>query len=1190
MRQTHLSITRRIDTLCAALLFLLVCRNAGAIPTASSEVNALKELYDDCRGVYWNWSNDTTADGCIWNFTGTPNPCDPHSLWQRIKCTIDEPITNSSTYSILQLNLTSFGLDGTLPTTIGLLKELNYLSVTNNSLRATIPSELGYLSNLETLYLDRNNFEGTLVRELGLLVNLVDLDIDNNMLHGSIPSSFGNLTRLEYMDIDNNMLSGTIVSSLMDMSSLVDLDLDKNAFTGTIPETISRLTALKYLSLDTNYFTGSLPSQLGAMTQLGVLLLQNNRFTGHIENLIWQHDLMNIYNLDLSGNRFSGSIPPSLFELPGLEILSLSVNCFSGPLPDTVCLASSAQVMSMYGLSAADSCGYSTVLPYVRAVYTRPFGGTIPECIWSAKQLAVLQLSGNGLRGTLGEIADETAFVNISLTHNELEGTIPRSFQVRNFHELDLSHNKFTGDLLSRFGDDYTMSNLSESSSRIYLDMNRLSGRIPRSLNNVRHIQILSGNLFGCGNQLPRYDPDREVYSCGSALLDYSLIGLCIVFVILLFCVLVFLVVLYGENMRKKLPCVASILQCYRKFYRCISFCEYLSSESLPRLQSFSSMLTQISWGMTALALLGIMFCLPVYVIKALEAGRRDSEYSTHMFLYRWQWSLAYVTGYVPAAVILTSWALLVCVATWVLRMEVSDTSFRSSEDAFRTSNISATSAGSRTSSHARNRTARDSDVTTAAVDGDVVRPVPRIQRVLGCGSASMRFVFNLVVVFTVNAVYIFYIFKAVDGKIIFMLQFLVAGFMLFWNLFVVPSRILSDVDIPVDRVWFTVCYLVFNSIVVPCLATTLTNPSCLKELFVAPDKMTSSYSYDECGLFITNTTTGETNCQFIDHIEITVAPLTPPLTYNSLCSSALVTSYTSVYLYSYILYIVMSIFVYNIAVLYIPRHVSNGLRATLVGCLPGILFPYYWCNTPPVEPPINREYTVSNILLHYQQDQKEVSGLPGAADEGKGYPAYPDDIIRGDRIVAPLLMDAAILLTFGMCSPFLAVAIVAAVHLKVLKWKALLGRFILLRINLILQYDVLGAAAGDIPKRVKVQSEAGYCDVMGAQEVVSGIDNCMVCLEDALADMHEAGSKCLWLQVCLGAVFFGMLCWEIAADRYGWADSVWIPVCAVAVPLLLLAYCQAFPTNRVVFEKKYEEESPMTLSHSRLQVFSLQR
>jgi hypothetical protein len=59
-----------------------------------------------------------------------------------------------------------------------------------------------------------NNLNGSIPSSIGNLVNLQGLWLGNNQLSGSIPSSIGNLVSLQYLVLSSNQLSGSIPSSI----------------------------------------------------------------------------------------------------------------------------------------------------------------------------------------------------------------------------------------------------------------------------------------------------------------------------------------------------------------------------------------------------------------------------------------------------------------------------------------------------------------------------------------------------------------------------------------------------------------------------------------------------------------------------------------------------------------------------------------------------------------------------------------------------------------------------------------------------------------------------------------------------------------------------------------------------------------------------------------------------------------
>jgi Leucine-rich repeat (LRR) protein len=84
----------------------------------------------------------------------------------------------------------------TIPSEIGLLTQLTWLSFAYNQLTSTIPSEIGLLTQLTLLSFSTNQLTSTIPSELGRLTQLVELSFHYNELSGTIPSFLCSLTSL----------------------------------------------------------------------------------------------------------------------------------------------------------------------------------------------------------------------------------------------------------------------------------------------------------------------------------------------------------------------------------------------------------------------------------------------------------------------------------------------------------------------------------------------------------------------------------------------------------------------------------------------------------------------------------------------------------------------------------------------------------------------------------------------------------------------------------------------------------------------------------------------------------------------------------------------------------------------------------------------------------------------------------
>ena len=148
------------------------------------------------------------------------------------------------------------------------------LVLTNNNLNGTIPSALGNLENLERLYLNTNQLSGSIPIELGNLDNLRNLSVSRNQLSGGIPPELGSLTNIEELYLYSNQLTGSIPSTMFDSGKLMNLRilrLDSNQLTGSIPAELGNLMNLESLYLFSNQLSSGIPPQLGSLRNLEYL-------------------------------------------------------------------------------------------------------------------------------------------------------------------------------------------------------------------------------------------------------------------------------------------------------------------------------------------------------------------------------------------------------------------------------------------------------------------------------------------------------------------------------------------------------------------------------------------------------------------------------------------------------------------------------------------------------------------------------------------------------------------------------------------------------------------------------------------------------------------------------------------------------------------------------------------------------
>jgi Leucine-rich repeat (LRR) protein len=726
--------------------------------------------------------------------------------------TIPSEICSSSQLGFFSLENNRFS--GAIPPEIGSLSQLSDIYLQLNQLTGTIPAEIGSLLLLTSLYLYNNLLTGTIPSEIGSLSQLILLYLDINQLRGTIPPGFGFLLQLNSLYLSENHLTGTIPSEIGSLSLLGLLYLFGNHLSGTLPSSFSDLTGLNWLHLHENQLSGQLTLPLASLPRLERLFLHQNRFTGRLNDLIstspWNSSSSLLLNLDVSDNLFSGSIPSTLF-LPHLQSISLSLNCFEHELPSTICEAMDAEVISMDGLGSSNGCKNVLTLPFTSVSLVRSLTGSIPDCVWSMSKLKLLNLAGNGLRGKIGTTSSMLSLLSLTLSHNYLSGEIPLWLQKRNMSHLDLSHNKLTGDANGfrnqnevTWNSDLLNPLLSSHnlSSNLSLAVNRLSGDLPNSFGKYTDLDILSGNLFSCA-LVPKNDQYSDSVGCGSEEYDQTLILMGVVVGSIIFLgmmnYLFFFLFYFRSGDRTHDPGQKRHQSLFHYPYSCrlvtqnpfifTASNDPISSSPLQSTITFCSLLSRLIRSTCVLAILCLLFSLPVYVLKQLDvepSHQGDSQYVTHSHMYNWLWTMAFVSGTTPAILLLLMCLVCLLYLTFVMNH-------------------------------------LGGGIDHKDVSSSLLPPsTPPLKKL----TVWMIFLLNVAVVGTVNGLYLWSTLLDLKGDVRIWIQVSFAFFSLLWSL-VLRHRLPSNIKESKSEVWLFTSLNLMNNVIIPCLVTALSSPSC---------------------------------------------------------------------------------------------------------------------------------------------------------------------------------------------------------------------------------------------------------------------------------------------------------------------------------------------------------------------------
>ncbi|WRX28365.1 Leucine-rich repeat - like 10 [Theobroma cacao] len=403
--------------------------------------------------------------------------------------------------SLEYLDLSFTNLSGALPDSIGNLVSLKHLDLHQASLSGALPNSIGNLVSLEHLDLSFTNLSGALPNPIRNLRSLKYLSLSGAPLcPGLDPSSISQLVNLTLLDLSSNNLSGIVESVLFSkLQNLQYLDLSYNNLyfnsnhTST-DYTLPNLYSLYLSSCNVNQF----PQFLRGSKVLKRLDLSNNRIYGKIPKWMWDVGKDSLFYLNLSHNSMT-----ELEQLPwkNIQILDLSSNLIQGdpPIPP---LTTSIFLISNNNLNGQMSdliCNVSYL--EILDMSHNHLSGIIPQCFGKlSKSLRMLNLGTNKLHGTIpATFAKGCQLENLNLNANQLEGPLTRSIlNCRSLQVLDLGNNKINATFLHWLG---TLQELKV----LVMKSNQMHGSINGKMRThyFRKLQILDLSNNSFTGQLP---------------------------------------------------------------------------------------------------------------------------------------------------------------------------------------------------------------------------------------------------------------------------------------------------------------------------------------------------------------------------------------------------------------------------------------------------------------------------------------------------------------------------------------------------------------------------------------------------------------------------------------------------------------------------------------------------------------
>ncbi|MBN2430604.1 MAG: hypothetical protein JXQ27_03980 [Acidobacteria bacterium] len=318
---------------CACLS--LVC---AAIP--ATERAALIALYSATDGDHWtdntHWLGAPGTE-CQW-FGVT---CDGTGSFVKRVDLYDNNLQGSLPSELDKLtnldflNLSKNSLTGSIPVELCRLEHVYNLNLGQNQLSGVIPPEIFTMASLGYLNLEENDFSGEIPTIIGIS-SATAINLSHNLLTGGIPTEIGTMPRVQHLYFTSNNLVGPLPTEIYLLSALRSLDVSGNQLSGPLSPAIGQLADLEFLNLNHNEFEGNLPSEIGLLTNLETLYVADNHFGGALPSELGHLDQLEYFSMD--SNKFTGQIPAEYIHLDALGVGALSMN-YNGLYTDDPALA-----------------------------------------------------------------------------------------------------------------------------------------------------------------------------------------------------------------------------------------------------------------------------------------------------------------------------------------------------------------------------------------------------------------------------------------------------------------------------------------------------------------------------------------------------------------------------------------------------------------------------------------------------------------------------------------------------------------------------------------------------------------------------------------------------------------------------------------------------------------------------------
>ena len=267
------------------------------------------------------------------NSWGT-NDCLKMSPW--VACDIDG--------NVIELQLSSSGLSGGLPSSFKDLDKLEKIRLSNNNLTGTLPDAIWSSAHLKELMLGGNRFHGDIPCEnMKFEESLLMVQLSKNDFTGAFPKCLVDGTKapklqslsMSYVKLDNAMIPPEIKNI---GNSLTNVFMSHSGLSGPLPKELKCMKKIVYFSLGRNAITDFPQEAIDEMALYSVDLAYN-QLSGPIPKFGHGPLHAGLRRIYLEHNRFTGAVTDQFTEFAmkqnqgALSTVHLDYNDLTGPLP-----------------------------------------------------------------------------------------------------------------------------------------------------------------------------------------------------------------------------------------------------------------------------------------------------------------------------------------------------------------------------------------------------------------------------------------------------------------------------------------------------------------------------------------------------------------------------------------------------------------------------------------------------------------------------------------------------------------------------------------------------------------------------------------------------------------------------------------------------------------------------------------